>query len=647
MSLLRRLRIGGRVGAGVLLGVTAWQGAPVWAQAASSAVPDTEDAAPVPAPTPTNPTTEAAPQPTQRTRAPARWTLDIRASADLADLLRAYLDISRYQQEVVDGEPVRVSRSELRRLVSAIPAQARSLLEAEGYFGAEITVSVKDGAEGAPQHVVVAVQEGVRTRIRDTRFVFEGDLDQRLSDEELDDQALLADIRKAWGLQDGALFTQSAWSASKNAALARMRAEGYPAATWSGTSATVDASTNRARLFLVADSGPLFHFGEIKVEGLAYHPLSSVINVSPLEEGTRYQERMLLDWQERIQKLNLFENVFVSADPDPAQPGVAPVRVSLRELPLQTATTGVGLSSDTGPRVTLEHLHRNPFRTNWISSSKLQWGTKESLFQLDLTSHPWPGRRRGLASAEWSRTLDSYDSETLSRRLRIGRLQEGERLERTSYVEWQSASVTDRDGVLLSDASAVSVTGQWILRAVDNQVLPLKGYTALGQVTGGHSLSTLKESGLFTRLYGRVNGYLPLARQWHLTTRAELGQVFSNSSVSIPDTLLFRAGGDESVRGYAYRSLGVTVDDVVIGGRSMYAASVELAHPIPGLPPAVWGAVFADVGDAADDYQSLSANTGYGLGVRWRSPVGPLRLDVAYGTKVQAWRLHFSVGISL
>ena len=57
--------------------------------------------------------------------------------------------------------------------------------------------------------------------------------------------------------------------------------------------------------------------------------------------------------------------------------------------------------------------------------------------------------------------------------------------------------------------------------------------------------------------------------------------------------------------------------------------------------------MFADVGDAAEDYQSLTAHTGYGLGVRWRSPVGPLRLDVAYGTQVSAWRLHFSVGISL
>ena len=589
-------------------------------------------------------------QPAPRWRVPARWTLDIQAPDELARLLRSYLDVARFQNETVDGEPVRVTRSELRRLVAAVPDQARALLEAEGYFAARVDVAVQepaDQASEAPQRVSIRVEPGPRSRIRDTRFLFEGDLDQLLQDEDPQAQALQERLRAGWGLQDGELFTQGAWSSSKNAALAQMRAQGFPLASWSGTSATVDASTHQARLFLVADSGPLFHFGDVQVTGLAYHPLSSVLNVAPFEPGARYQESMLLDWQERLQKLNLFENVFVSADPDPAQPGQAPVRISLRELPLQTATTGVGVSSDTGPRITLEHLHRNPFRSNWLSRSKVQWGTKESLLQLDLTSHPWPGRRRGLASAEWSRTIDSFDSETLSRRVRVGRLHEGERLERTNYVEWQSTAVRDQGDVLLSDASALSLTTQWILREVDNQVLPLKGYTVLAQASGGRTFSALNQVGWFGRLYGRVNAYLPLGGQWHLTARGELGDVLAADDVSVPDTLLFRAGGDESVRGYAYRSLGITRNGVVIGGRTLYAASVEVAHPLPGLPPAVWGALFADVGDAADRFQDLSANTGYGLGVRWRSPVGPLRLDVAYGNRVASWRLHFSVGISL
>ena len=121
----------------------------------------------------------------------------------------------------------------------------------------------------------------------------------------------------------------------------------------------------------------------------------------------------------------------------------------------------------------------------------------------------------------------------------------------------------------------------------------------------------------------------------------------AGDAVSVPDTLLFRAGGDDSVRGYAYRSLGVTREGVVTGGRALATGSVELAHPIMKRMPSLLGAVFVDVGDAAERMGDLRPNVGYGVGVRWRSPVGMLRLDLARGTETGQFRVHFSVGISL
>jgi translocation and assembly module TamA len=648
--------------AGVLRGwmlallAVAWGMAPGWAQTAGeSTASSTSDTRPKTEPqaapdVPAAPTTtESAPIP--RWRQPARWSLDIQAPDALKDLLTDYLDLARLQRETINGKPLDITRAELRRLVASIPGQAQALLDAEGYFAAQVRVVVEEpeasAAASAPQRVRVLVTPGARATVRDTRFFFEGALDQLLQDEDPATVALRDRIQSAWGLPPGATFTQSAWSSSKNSTLAQLRADGFPLATWSGTSATVDASQPSVRLLLVADSGPQFHFGDVEVRGLAYHSLGSVLNVAPFKPGERYQERMLLDWQERLQKLNLFENIFVSADPDPASPGVAPVRVTLRELPLQTATLGLGVSSDTGPRATVEHLHRNLLGLDWLGRSKAQWGSKESLLQVDLSSHPWPGRRRGLLSGEWSRTLDSFDSRNVSQRLRVGRLREGERLERTTYLEWLRSSVNDRDGELLADATALSLTSQWIVRRVDNQILPTQGYTALAQITGGRSYSALRDAGWFGRWYSRVNAYQPLGSDWHLSARAELGHVLAADEVSVPDTLLFRAGGDESVRGYAFRSLGLPVDGAVIGGRSLYTASVELAHPLPRLPKSFLGAVFVDVGDVANRFSDLSANTGYGLGLRWRSPVGALRLDMAYGSQVQSWRLHFSVGISL
>ncbi|MDX9842781.1 MAG: BamA/TamA family outer membrane protein [Aquabacterium sp.] len=578
---------------------------------------------------------------------PLVWQLKVDAPEPLDTLLTQHLELARFQRELVGNDALRISRNELRRLVISAPDEARSLLEAEGYFGAQITTRVDDEVEGKPVVVTLKVVPGERTRISKVQMIYEGALDVALSDGDPRAQSLVDRLAAEWGLPVGEVFRQSVWSSAKNGALARLRAQGYPTASWSGTSVTVDATARTAKIFLVADSGPGFVFGDIRVEGLHRQPASAVLNLAPFKKGDPYEEKMVLDWQERIQKLNLFENIFVTTGFDPTQADATPVVVQLRELPLQAATVGVGASSDTGPRVSGEHLHRNAWGLGWQAKTSLQIGKRESRGQLDLTSHPWPGRVRGLVSGQASRLLDSDDAETSSQRVRVGVLEEGELHERTHYLAYQHARVTSRDQVVVSNASALSGTTQWIWRHVDNQVLPTKGFTSLAELTLGQTYSALNDTGTFLRAYGRVTAYQPLPADWHLTARAEAGQVTAGDAVSVPDTLLFRAGGDDSVRGYAYRSLGVTREGVITGGRALATGSVELAHPIVKRMPSLLGAVFVDVGDAAERMGDLRPNVGYGVGVRWRSPVGMLRLDLARGTETGQFRVHFSVGISL
>jgi translocation and assembly module TamA len=113
----------------------------------------------------------------------------------------------------------------------------------------------------------------------------------------------------------------------------------------------------------------------------------------------------------------------------------------------------------------------------------------------------------------------------------------------------------------------------------------------------------------------------------------------------VPEALRFRAGGDDSVRGYAYRSLGPVTAGTIGSGNSLLTASLEVARPITAAMPTLWGAVFVDAGQAADTFAALRPAVGTGVGVRWRSPVGPLKIDIARGLEVQQWRLHFSMGI--
>lgn len=580
----------------------------------------------------------SAPAQTPTRRAPPTWRLDINAPPALAVLLRTYLDLARDEA---------TSRSELRRLVAGAPSQARSLLEAEGYFAAQIKIKVGEDVAGQPTVVELVVEPGPQAHITRVQLVFEGELDNRLGKGDAQAQDLVAKVNQLWALPKGAVFKQAQWATAKNAALGQLRAESYPTATWSGTSASVDAQTQEVTLFLVADSGPAFAYGDLRVEGLVRQPESAVRNLMSFRIGEPYREKQLLDFQERVQKLNLFESVFVNSSDDPTQAAAASVIVQVRELPLQQSTVGVGISSDTGPRVSVEHLHRLLFGRPWQAKSKVQWGRDESIVQTDLTSHPHPGGKRWLGAVQFSRQRDTADTLTLGGRVRAGVQTEGERLERTSYAEYQRAEVYSSDQVKLSEASALTLTQQWVWRDLDNNVLPTRGITANVSAGLGQSFSTLDSSGTFGRAYGRLTWYRPLPSQWYATARAEGGLVLAQPQVSVPDTLLFKAGGDESVRGYAYRSLGELQDGVTLGGRTLFTGSLELAHPVWDRVPSLWGALFIDVGDAARTWSALSPRWGYGAGLRWRSPVGPLRLDAAYGQEVQEYRVHFSVGIAL
>ena len=122
--------------------------------------------------------------------------------------------------------------------------------------------------------------------------------------------------------------------------------------------------------------------------------------------------------------------------------------------------------------------------------------------------------------------------------------------------------------------------------------------------------------------------------------------MFARSDVGIPDTLLFRAGGQDSVRGYAYRSLGPIEDGVVTSGRMLFTSSLELARPISSRFPSLWGSFFVDAGNASNSWGSMRPVVGLGPGIRWRSPVGALRVDLAYGVDLHKWRLEVSLGIA-
>ena len=571
------------------------------------------------------------------------YQLDIQAPDDLRPLLRNYLDLARFQN-VTEADAI--TPSELDRLVAAAPAQVRALLETEGYFDATTTVERDTRGAGLPQ-VLLRVTPGLQARVTDWTLHVQGELRRRLDADDATSHTTLELIEKRWPLARGAPFRQSAWDESKTQSLARLRADGYPAANWLATEARVDASTGSVAIDGTLDSGPLYHLGELRIEGIDRYSVTTVYNLAPFATGQPYSEKLLLDFQERLRTANLFQSVSVELDPDPATANAAPVLVRLRELPLQEATLGAGFSDRTGQRISVEHRHRRVFGREffgnyWGARNKLQLGRDEQSWEGDLTSHPLRGGYRHLLAGAVSR-LESAGSVENASRLRIGRSLESERIDRLIFAEALLSTTRNDNGTV--NSQSLSGNYQWIWRNVDSVLLPTEGLTANAQVALGVADSQATGRGPFSRGYTRLTQYTPLGNNWHATGRLEVGHVFVRNGTGLPDPLLFRAGGDDSVRGYDLRSLGPKVNGVTVSGRTLLTGSAELAHPWPGRPE-IWLAGFVDAGDAADTWSELSPSVGLGVGLRYRSPVGPLRLDLAYGEAVRAFRLHFSVGIS-
>jgi len=412
----------------------------------------------------------------------------------------------------------------------------------------------------------------------------------------------------------------------------------------------IDATAGTAALEVVVEPGPLYRLGQIRIEGTNRYDSDAVRRLATFYAGDIYSEKVLLDYQERLVKVGLFEGASVELDAT-GSPDSAPVKVKVTELSRHQATFGVGYSANTGPRVSVEHFDRSVFGQPWIAHSTLTLGPDLKQIGTEIASYPRENMWRDLVGASVER-LRSADELRDSWSARVGRSQETTRFDRLYDVEIAHARITS--SAFVDSAQAVSTNYHWLRRDLDSVLVPTDGTALSAQVGVGYGKGTetlfgidgeTKKSGPFVRAYTRFTAYKPFGG-WYANARVEAGQVFVTNRIVVPDTILFRAGGDDSVRGYDYRTLGPRVGGAVVGGRVLLTGSVEVEHSITQRVPALLGAVFVDAGNAADRWNELRPFLGYGVGLHYKSPVGPLKLDLAYGQNERRLRIHVSVGVN-
>ena len=576
-----------------------------------------------------------------------KYTVRIDAPGDLKELLEDNLDLQRFR------DSPRMTREQLFRLVRAAPEQIRTLVSTSGYYTPEVSVTFDRNA--TPAVVDVKVVPGEPVRVGETDLVLEGFAPnpEQPADKQFDATALKA----SWPLKKGTVFRQDEWEGAKRAILRQVVQTRYPRAQLTDSRATVDPEEHTANLRVVLDSGPEMRFGELRIEGLKRYPDTVVRNLNAIKPGDYYSEAALQAYQSKLQDTGYFASVEVSADlsavldqqlataeGEPAAPSTTaasmeplPLLVRVTENKRKNVSAGVGISTNTGNRASVTYDDLQVFGLRMKSALTLE--TKKQTAKTDLYFPITPEGYNHSIGLTYERS-DIAGEVTAVSSIAGKRAWGTPLLERSFTLELLSE--TKSVGAIPKVTSkSLPLTYAVTWRRLDNLLLPTKGYAINAQI-GGAVLPVLTDE-KFVRGYLRGVYYKPFGASSNIILRAEAGALGSGSKNGVPSVFLFRAGGDQSVRGYAYQELGVKEGDATIGGRYLATASAEYQY---WFKPTWGAAVFYDAGNAGDRVKDLHPKSGYGVGARWKSPVGPLNVDVAYGHAVQKYRLHFSLGFT-
>jgi translocation and assembly module TamA len=481
--------------------------------------------------------------------------------------------------------------------------------------------------------VRVMVDPGPRTTVSSVSLTFRGPV--TTEDVKQENAA-----RFAFSLHEGDPFTQSDWDDAKDSALKALQARRYLGAKISRSEARVDPRAHDAQLSVTFDSGPTFTMGKLDVSGPRRYPERIIENVNPISPGEVYDVQRVTELQRQLQNTPYYASVAIDVGNDVDKPLDTPIHVKVSEYPYNSVRGGVGYSTDTGAHIQGSYSYLDTFGAAWPFSVD---GRIDQIQQYGQVTLAMPPGSRGWTNS----ALVSYSTTNVSD-TRIYSLRAGVQRTRTSqYIDYAYSILyyqdrLDQNVAAPTTSRALVPAWSWTRRNTDDPLFPRSGN--LIHVEAGFAVKGVLTDQTFIRAYARGQQYIPVATRDLLLFRAELGGVFtSGPSSGVPASLLFRAGGSNSVRGYGYESIGNNVGGSILPTKYLVTATSEYQHWFNHD----WGAAaFFDIGTATDTWGEKVFYPGVGVGARWRSPVGPVNIDIAYGIRNNSWRPYLTLGIA-
>ncbi len=571
--------------------------------------------------------------------APGAWAgVQLKVSG-LQDPLQAavvsQLDLSQYADRSVTA-------AQIRRLYEAAPEQVRQTLQPYGYYDATVDGDLR--RVGKDWLVTLRVQPGPPVKITSV-------------DVSLGKQALaVKDIRQAKRAVEklkGNQLNDGEYRSARDAVGAALTAHGFLSARLVTHRVAVTLADHTAAVELAWQTGPRYRFGQVHFDNSQLEE-GFLQRYVPFKAGDYFSQQDLLDLQQALNGADYFSVVNVLPDIEGARDGIVDVQVQLKPAPRSIYTGGPFIGTDTGFGV------RAGVQRRWVNRRGHKWSTDLVLAQRLKTlstqyTIPLPGKnqrslnfganyRDANTASSQSRTLELVANET---RQWHGwtRILGAHALAGTFTVGRRGNEPSDAPGIEHGRSTLVFAEGSLSRKQADNLNFVRHGWSV--NLYARSTVASVLSDTAFTQVAGDVKWIDAFTRRDRLILRGSVGATWTSDFSALPPQLRFFAGGDRSVRGYGYQAIGPrNAYDRVIGGRNLLVASTELEHYFTHD----WGmAAFVDAGNAFNgtDYRP---RIGAGLGVRWLSPVGMVRLDVGvpvHNPDAHGFQLHLVIGPDL
>lgn len=528
-----------------------------------------------------------------------------------------------------------MNEGRLYRLQQKAPEEISKALQPYGYYRSTV-VSKLEKISTDPSHerwrATYDIDPGPPLRVAEFNFILSVEMRK---DEKF--QTLIKNLP----LHEGDIFSHIVYENFKTSLAKTAAEQGYFDARFTEHRIEINLDNYVAHVHLNYEGGARYHFGEITLKQDVLDP-ELLQRYTPIKKGEPYTLNQLIDLQQALNDSYYFQTVEVSPGEPLRDSHEIPITVKLTPRKRHRFSFGLGYGTDTGargkfdwemPRIN-KHGHRFDTETQ---VSEIGYSITAN-YRVPIFN---PRTDQLIYSAGMvNENVDDHESTLRSYGVSL-------KHNRDKWRESISLNYQREDFIVADDSgrSILLIPGiNWSRTWGNNFIYALDGVRFDLDLRGASK--ELVSDNDFAQLRGDLKFITSVGRRDRFITRGTLGSTWSDGFHELPTSVRFFAGGSQSVRGYSYQSLGPTdANGSVVGGQYLVVGSIEYEHSFIKQ----WGiAVFYDVGSAIDDLND-DLEKGAGFGLRWKSPVGTIRIDLASALSREGnpWRLHIDIGPDL